>query len=112
MKNEVQFITYANRLGGATLPDLKKTLSEPMKGLFSCVHILPFFFPIDGADAGFDPIDPGRVDPNLGARNDIRRLSREVDITADRIAVYISNWRLQPRRLPQDAWEMPWMPGR
>jgi sucrose phosphorylase len=90
MKNEVQLITYANRLGGATLQDLKKTLSEPLKGLFSCVHILPFFFPIDGADTGFDPIDHGRVDPNLGTWDDIRGLSRDMDITADLIVNHIS----------------------
>jgi sucrose phosphorylase len=90
MKNEVQLITYANRLGGTTLQDLKKTLSEPLKGLFSCVHILPFFFPIDGADAGFDPIDHGRVDPNLGTWDDIRKLNCDVDITADLIVNHIS----------------------
>jgi sucrose phosphorylase len=103
MKNEVQLFTYANRLGGATLQDLKITLSEPLKGLFSSVHILPFFFPIDGADTGFDPIDHERVDSTLGTWDDIRRLSRDVDITADLIAIYISIWRLRPRRLPQDA---------
>jgi sucrose phosphorylase len=90
MKNEVQLITYANRLGGATLQDLRKTLSEPLKGLFSCVHILPFFTPINGADAGFDPIDHGRVDPSIGTWEDIRRLSREMDITADLIVNHIS----------------------
>jgi sucrose phosphorylase len=97
MKNEVQLITYANRLGGETLRGLRKTLSEPLKGLFSCVHILPFFTPINGADAGFDPIDHGRVDSTLGTWDDIRRLSRDVDVTADLIVVYISIWRLRPR---------------
>jgi sucrose phosphorylase len=90
MKNEVQLIAYANRLGGATLQDLKKTLSEPLKGLFSRVHILPFFTPINGADAGFDPIDHGRVDSTIGTWEDIRSLSREVDITADLIVNHIS----------------------
>jgi sucrose phosphorylase len=103
MKNEVQLIPYANRLGGVTLQDLKKALSESLKGLFSCVHILPFFTPINGADAGFDPIDHGRVDSNIGTWEDIRRLSRNVDITADLIAIYISISRLQPRCLTQDA---------
>ena len=90
MKNEVQLITYANRLGGATLQDLRKTVTGPLKGLFSCVHILPFFFPIDGADTGFDPIDHVRVDPTIGTWEDIRRLSRDVDITADLIVNHIS----------------------
>lgn len=90
MKNEVQLITYANRLGGTTLQDLRKTLSEPLKGLFSCVHILPFFTPINGADAGFDPIDHGRVDSAVGTWEDIHRLSRDVNITADLIVNHIS----------------------
>ncbi len=90
MKNEVQLITYANRLGGANLRDLKKTLSEPLEGLFSSVHILPFFFPMDGADTGFDPIDHGRVDPDLGTWDDIRSLSRDMDITVDLIVNHIS----------------------
>jgi sucrose phosphorylase len=90
MKNEVQLITYANRLGGTTLQDLRKTLSEPLKGLFSCVHILPFFTPINGVDAGFDPIDHGRVDSAVGTWDDIHRLSRDVNITADLIVNHIS----------------------
>jgi sucrose phosphorylase len=111
MKNEVQLITHANRSGGATLQDFKKTLSEPLKGLFSCVCILPFFFPIGGAGAGFDPIDQGRVDPILGTCDGIRRLSRGRGIPADPITIDISIWRSRPRRLPPDAQEMPWMPG-
>jgi sucrose phosphorylase len=95
MKNEVQLITYANRLGGTTLQDLRRTLSEPLRGLFSCIHILPFFTPINGADAGFDPIDHGRVDPAVGTWNDIHRLSRDVNIIADLIVNHISIESLQ-----------------
>ena len=36
-------------------------------GVYDGVHILPFFTPFDGADAGFDPIDHTKVDPRLGA---------------------------------------------
>jgi len=90
MKNEVQLITYANRLGGATPQDLRKTLSGSLKQLFSCVHILPFFNPINGADAGFDPIDHGRVDSTIGTWDDIRRLSRDIEITADLMINHIS----------------------
>lgn len=56
MKNQVQLICYADRLGG-TLRGLRQLLNGPLAGLFGGVHVLPFFHPIDGSDAGFDPID-------------------------------------------------------
>ena len=56
MKNHVQLIAYANRLGG-TLAGLRELLGGPLSGLFGGIHLLPFFERIDGADAGFDPID-------------------------------------------------------
>lgn len=90
MKNQVQLITYANRLGGGGLPDLHRLLNGPLTGLFGAVHILPFFYPIDGADAGFDPIDHTVVDPRLGSWEDIRSLSRELDLMADLIVNHIS----------------------
>jgi sucrose phosphorylase len=43
--------------------------------VFGGVHLLPFFHPIDGADAGFDPIDHTQVDPRLGDWDDIRALT-------------------------------------
>ena len=46
------------------------------RGLFGGVHLLPFFWPIDGADAGFDPIDHTQVDPRLGTWDDVRALGR------------------------------------
>ena len=55
LANTVQFITYADRLAG-DLPGLARTLRAPeLAGAFGGVHILPFFTPFDGADAGFDP---------------------------------------------------------
>ena len=38
----------------------------PTRRVFTGVHILPFYMPFDGADAGFDPIDHRSVDPRLG----------------------------------------------
>ena len=70
MKNKVQLIAYVDRLGGGGLKDLRALLGGPLGGLFSGVHLLPFFHPIDGADAGFDPIDHTQIDPRLGDWSD------------------------------------------
>ena len=65
-------------------------LREELSGLFGCVHLLPFFHPIDGADAGFDPIDHTKVDPRLGDWEDIRALACHTDVIADLIINHIS----------------------
>jgi sucrose phosphorylase len=90
MKNAVQLITYADRLGGGALHDLRALLAGPLAGVFGGMHILPFYDPIDGADAGFDPIDHTRVDPRLGGWSDISALSRDVDVMADVIVNHMS----------------------
>lgn len=51
MNNQIQLCTYADRLGG-NLNALSRLLDGPFEGLFGGVHILPFFNPIDGTDAG------------------------------------------------------------
>src|SRR5690242_14876076 len=65
VRNEVQLITYPDRLAG-DLPGLHQLLTEQLPGVFSGVHVLPFCYPIDGADAGFDPIDQRDVDERIG----------------------------------------------
>jgi sucrose phosphorylase len=90
VKNQVQLICYADRLAG-TLQDLQQLLAGPLEGLFGGVHILPFFHPIDGADAGFDPIDHLQVDRRLGQWEDIRALGAQVEIVADLIVNHISS---------------------
>ena len=65
MKNQVQLIAYVDRFSGGGFRDLQSLLNDgPLAGLFGGVHLLPFFWPIDGADAGFDPIDHTQVDPS------------------------------------------------
>ena len=91
MKNQVQLITYADRLGGATLHDLQALLTGPLAGVFGGVHILPFFDPIDGADAGFDPSDHTRVDARLGDWHDIKALTQHIDVMADVIVNHMSS---------------------
>lgn len=89
MRNAVQLIAYADRFGG-NLPGLTRLLRGPLQGMFGGVHILPFFHPIDGADAGFDPIDHTTVDPRLGNWLDIRALADTHDVLADVIVNHIS----------------------
>lgn len=90
MKNKVQLITYVDRLAQGGLPGLQRLLSGPLAGLFGATHLLPFFHPIDGADAGFDPIDHSLVDPRLGTWDDVRALSGTVDVMADLIINHVS----------------------
>jgi sucrose phosphorylase len=90
MKNQVQLITYVDRLGGGGLKELQALLQGPLHGLFGGVHLLPFFHPIDGADAGFDPIDHTRVDPRLGSWADVKALTGLLDVMADVIVNHMS----------------------
>src|SRR3712207_1916719 len=90
MRNQVQLIAYADRLGGS-LPALARLLDGPLAGLFGGVHVLPFFLPYDGADAGFDPVDHLSVDPRLGGWDDIRRLGGSRDTVADLIVNHMSD---------------------
>ena len=91
MKNQVQLITYVDRLGGGGIRELQALLDGPLAGLFGGVHLLPFFHPIDGADAGFDPIDHTQVDPRLGAWSDIRALASRLDVMGDVIVNHVSS---------------------
>lgn len=98
MKNQVQLITYVDRLGGrrdgADLIRLGKLLGQPgspLAGVFGGVHLLPFFHAIDGADAGFDPIDHTQVDPRLGHWSDIKALTEGLDVMADVIVNHMSS---------------------
>ncbi len=90
MKNKVQLITYVDRLGCKNIIELKSLFKNDLNGLFGGVHILPFYYPIDGQDAGFDPIDHQLVDPRLGNWNDIEVLSKEIDVMADLIVNHVS----------------------
>jgi sucrose phosphorylase len=90
MKNQVQLITYVDRISGGGIPELRSLLNGPLRGLFGGVHLLPFFHPIDGTDAGFDPIDHTQVDPRLGTWDDLRELGKGFDIVADLIVNHVS----------------------
>ena len=84
MKNKVQLITYVDRLGGGNITELQRLLKGPLNGLFGGVHLLPFYYPIHGADAGFDPIDHTRIDPGQLGRDQNTGTGCESDGRFDR----------------------------
>jgi sucrose phosphorylase len=91
VKNQVQLITYVDRLTGGNIDDLRALLNGPFAGVFGGVHLLPFFNPIDGSDAGFDPIDHTSVDPRLGTWENVRELGASTDLMADLIVNHFSS---------------------
>jgi sucrose phosphorylase len=85
----VSLLTYADRLAG-DLPGLERLLASELSA-FTGVHILPFFTPYDGDDAGFDPVDHAAVDPRLGGWDDVRAIARHAEVTADIIVNHVSS---------------------
>ena len=90
IKNQVQLITYVDRLTNGDLKKLHQLLNNEFDTLFGGVHLLPFFNPIDGEDAGFDPIDHTEVDERIGSWKDIESMGEKYDIMADLIVNHIS----------------------
>ncbi|RDY58744.1 sucrose phosphorylase [Flagellimonas nanhaiensis] len=90
MKNQIQLITYVDRIGCSNFEELNQLLQHELSGLFGGVHVLPFFDPIDGEDAGFDPIDHKKVDPRLGDWTNVGNLGQNMDIMADLIVNHVS----------------------
>lgn len=91
MKNQVQVIAYVDRLSGGGFGKLNSLLTRKLAGVFGGAHLLPFFTPIDGADAGFDPIDHTQVDSRLGTWEDVKTLGATVELVADLIVNHVSS---------------------
>lgn len=90
MNPGVHLLAYADRLGG-DLRGVRELLTAGPLAAFSGVHLLPFFVPFDGPDAGFDPVDHGTVDPRLGSWADIRALADAgLEVTVDLIVNHVS----------------------
>jgi sucrose phosphorylase len=109
MLNQVQLITYVDRLGG-DIAGLGALLRGPLRGLFGGVHLLPFFTPIDGADAGFDPVDHASVDARLGDWRDIAALASDTQVIADLIVNHISRSSTQFQDFQRRGKASPWAP--
>ena len=90
MKNQVQLITYVDRFAGSTVGALHEQLQHEFSNVFSDVHLLPFYYPIDGSDAGFDPIDHSTVDARLGTWHDVKVLGQDYELMADLIVNHMS----------------------
>ena len=88
MARSVHLLTYADRLAG-DLAGLRRLMDGPL-AVFDGVHVLPFFSPVDGADAGFDPDDHRVVDPRLGTWDDVASLATGRDVTVDLIVNHVS----------------------
>ncbi len=91
MRNQVQLITYVDRFSGGGFRALQELLEGPLQGLFGGAHLLPFYWPIDGADAGFDPIDHTQPDSRLGSWDEVRALAEGRDLMADLIVNHVSS---------------------
>ena len=89
MTHGPHLIAYADRFGG-DLRGLQKLLDGPLADAFDGVHVLPFFTPFDGTDAGFDPDDHTAVDPRLGGWDDVRALADDRAVMADVIVNHVS----------------------
>jgi len=106
MRNAVQLMTYADRLASSIAGLDRMLCTGPLTGLFGGVHVLPFFTPYDGADAGFDPADHREVDPRLGTWDDIAALSRTTGTVVDLIVNHVSadsHWFADVRRLGAES---------
>lgn len=65
-------------------------LRGPFDGVFAGVHLLPFYLPFDGADAGFDPVDHSVVDRRLGGWADVQDLAATHEVVGDVIVNHVS----------------------
>lgn len=90
MDNKVQLVTYVDRFGRGNLKDFKDFLEKEMPDLFAGLHLLPFFYPYDGADAGYDPNDNRILDPRIGKWENVKSLSSDYPIILDLIINHIS----------------------
>jgi sucrose phosphorylase len=91
VKNQVQLIAYVDRVSGGGFRALEALLTGRLAGVFGGAHLLPFYDPIDGADAGFDPNDHTQVDARLGSWDDVRALGASVELVADLIVNHVSS---------------------
>jgi len=91
-QNDVVLITYGdslNKEGEVPLSTLCNFADNYLKGIFSTIHILPFF-PFS-SDDGFSVIDFYSVNPELGFWKDIKKLSISFKLMFDLVLNHISS---------------------
>ena len=89
---------------------LRELLQGPLEGVFGGVHLLPYFTPFDGVDAGFDPEDHTAVDPRLGSWSDIRELSASHTVMSDVIVNHVSTRSDRFKDVVARGDDSPWAP--
>ncbi|MDO8147768.1 sucrose phosphorylase [Isoptericola sp. b515] len=109
-QDQVQLIAYADRLGGDLRGLARFLRRDEVAESFGGVHVLPFYTPFDGADAGFDPVDHTAVDPRLGTWDDVRDLSRTHDVMVDLIVNHVSADSAAFRDVVAHGDASPWAP--
>ena len=90
-QRDVFLIAYADTLsreGELPLQTLHRFLDEHVKGMFSGLHLLPFF-PYS-SDDGFSVIDFYAVRPDLGSWADIRSIGGQFRLMVDLVANHVS----------------------
>ena len=88
VSNKIHLITYPDSLGGdlrALDFVLNKYFSKEIKG----VHILPFY--PSTADRGFTPKTHEIVDPAFGSWEDVKKISKNHELTCDLMINHISS---------------------
>ncbi len=90
-REDVILITYGDSLlreGEMPLVTLKRFALENLRGVFSTVHILPFF-PYS-SDDGFSVIDYTAVNPELGTWREIKEIGENFSLMFDLVVNHIS----------------------
>lgn len=105
MSRGVHLLTYADRLAG-DLAGLRELMAGPLHNLDG-LHVLPFFHPIDGSDAGFDPDDHRQVDPRVGTWGDVAALASMSDVTVDLIVNHVATRSPEFRSFVEEGEDSP-----
>lgn len=90
-EKDVVLITYGDSLikqGGVPLGVLHDFAGKHLRGVFSAIHILPFF-PFS-SDDGFSVKDFFAVDADLGTWEDVRRIGSDFKLMLDLVLNHIS----------------------
>ncbi|MFT6907678.1 MAG: glycosidase [Oleiphilaceae bacterium] len=90
-QNDVILITYGDSIGKqgeAPLKTLHHFLNDHAKNMLSAVHLLPCF-PYT-SDDGFSVVDYWKINPDLGAWNDVKDLSNDYELMFDGVINHIS----------------------
>ncbi|GIW33835.1 sugar phosphorylase [Meiothermus sp.] len=92
-EKDAVLITYADQItqaGEAPLQTLQRFLRQYLHGVFSGVHILPFY-PYT-SDDGFSVVDFKQVKPEWGSWEHIQAIAQDFRLMADLVCNHVSAW--------------------